>query len=131
MSTSRLLALALAALDASWVFGWSALLGLWVIVGDDRPLLPWLAILLFLLAARSGSRWIRALSGQPKQLRLVLALGGMALAVLVAFLRYGGAAEPSGPVMTGVFVLWLWWRGLRAGRGPVDFDTLEGAFGSG
>ena len=124
----------LTAMELCWLYPWAMLLGVWVAPVSSQGLAaPLLSAASVLALLGLGQAVTRNVSRRGWPLRLsqlaVVGIGALTAFVLVA-LQYS-LAPWLVPLFAYLFALFLWSRGIVHGRGRMEFDVVERAFGRG
>ncbi|MHB1134666.1 MAG: DUF4129 domain-containing protein [Chloroflexota bacterium] len=141
------LPLVLAAAEASWLYAWSLLLGVYA-RGGERPLLGAVAIFLLLVLSRGAAGHLLGRWRREAAIRLAVVALGLGLVALAVRLDYYVALapldlswlgsfwgdhstalpRPTAPALAAGAGLGLWWRGTSLAARPLGSDDAQRGF---
>ncbi len=140
----EVLLLLVLAVEAGWLAAWSVALGGWIDGYAGGPVLGVLSLVGLLILATIVSRLATTRFRASRAARLVVALLGLGLAILVGAMVLASAAEAGDWSQmwilfrqTGLgfrdggavaLALLAWWRGIAAGRNRLSLDDTEAGF---
>lgn len=132
------------AVQAGWLYAWSALLGVWLPWQGVAPVLSLAWVVGLLLGATASTRLAASRRKPTLPARAAIALLGALVALLVGIvsLRAGQPAAAGSAIWVAfsatnlglrsssaaLLALLTWWRGIVVGRSSLSLDEVESGF---